>query len=518
MKRFLEKELWLYDRKIRVSYSSKIEISHSNYPAKNGHIKTSFKIYTFQKVPSKIMKKDVSISPTNNFYRWFNRDFWRAFSNKRLPIEIPKTKKDKDKLIKKVCSLVLSGRYAANIPETELINNKGYGVARTIPVFCMEDYCVYYFCIKELEDVLCVDRTPNTFGGWSLGGKFRQKEKNEIEIECENTDYGRYSFNPQAWTQAFGEFNSLLFSQLDQGLYSHVLQFDLSNFYDSVRLDALERWIREESDSEKGWIITLLFYFLNHWNRRNTGLHPQTVGLPQDALADCSRILANYYLQKYDKFTAGVCEKVEALYFRYADDQMILLNCPDKIDGLLLLLTRQLDRYGLRVNQKKVHIWETEELKKHRCRDIQAIFSQQNDNKDEILVRQFVDAYLKIPENDLNKTWNSGTPLLNRLLWAKLESLPSDLFEIIAIRLTSEKFICMSDHKKLKRIHELNDKRAQPINFSTHLKQLGEKSVHNAYHHEALAFAILTKNHNLQMYLETRLNSLKQQMDTHEIC
>src|SRR5450759_918267 len=97
--------------------------------------------------------------------------------------------------------------------------------------------------------------------------------------------------------RAFGEFNSLLFSQLDQGNYSHVLQFDLSNFYDSVRLDMLERWIREEADSDKGWVITLLFYLLNQWNRRNTGLHPQAVGLPQDALADCSRILANYYLQ-----------------------------------------------------------------------------------------------------------------------------------------------------------------------------------------------------------------------------
>ncbi|HXN88851.1 MAG TPA: hypothetical protein VN890_05815 [Methylocella sp.] len=118
------------------------------------------------------------------------------------------------------------------------------------------------------------------------------------EIECEITEYGRYSFNPQAWTRAFGEFNSLLFSQLDQGNYSHVLQFDLSNFYDSVRLDTLERWIREEADSEKGWVITLLFYLLNQWNRRKTGLHPQAVGLPQDALADCSRILANYYLQK----------------------------------------------------------------------------------------------------------------------------------------------------------------------------------------------------------------------------
>jgi Reverse transcriptase (RNA-dependent DNA polymerase) len=452
----------------------------------------------------------------DNFHRYFNRDFWRGFKNKAFSIEIPETKEDKNKLITKVELLISSGRYAASIPETELIMNKGYGVARTIPVFCIEDYCVYYFCIKELEDILCVNRTPNTFGGWTLGGRMRQQETNEIE--CETTEYGRYSFNPQAWTKAFGEFNSLLFSQLDGNKYSYVLQFDLSNFYDSVRLDILERWIREESNSTKGEIVTLLFYLLNHWNRRNTKMHPQAVGLPQDALADCSRILANYYLQKYDEFAENVCSKAEALYFRYADDQMILLNNPEKIDGLLLLLTRNLDRHGLRVNQKKVHFWTVSELVKHRCREIQSIFSEKGDNKNPVLVKKFVDAYLAIGESELSKTWNNGTPLLNRLIWSQLETLPEDIFEKIMIRLTSEKFILLADHKKLERIYTLNDRRAKSINFFDHLKQIGQKSVHNSYHHETLAFAILIKNDDLIKHFKKRINSLKDQMDTHEIC
>jgi hypothetical protein len=337
-----------------------------------------------------------------NFQRWFNRAFWKAFKNRTFPIKIPETENEKNDLIEKVYLTISSARYAPSIPEAELVMNKGHGVARTVPVFCIEDYCVYYFCIKELEDVLCVNRTKNTFGGWSLGGKFRQQETSEIE--CEITEYGRYSFNPQAWTRAFGEFNSLLFSQLDQGNYSHVLQFDLSNFYDSVRLDTLERWIREEADSEKGWVITLLFYLLNQWNRRNTGLHPQAVGLPQDALADCSRILANYYLQKYDQFAVTTCHEASALYFRYADDQMILMNDPGKTEGLLLLLTRNLDRYGLRVNQKKVLLWQASDLQRHRCREIHALFGQGRDTQNPLLVRRFVDAYLKIPERSLRDT------------------------------------------------------------------------------------------------------------------
>lgn len=450
-----------------------------------------------------------------DFQRWFNQAFWKAFKKGAFPIQIPQTKKAKDELVERVCEAISSARYAPSIPEAEIVMNKGHGVARTVPVFCIEDYCVYYFCIKELEDVLCGNRTANTFGGWSLGGKLRKQE--QTEIECELTDYGRYSFNPQAWTEAFGEFNSLLFSQLDQGNYSHILQFDLSNFYDSVRLDMLERWIREEANREKGWIITLLFYLLNQWNRRNTGLHPQAVGLPQDALADCSRILSNYYLQKYDQFAAIVCTKVGALYFRYADDQMILMNNLDKKDGLFLLLTRNLDRYGLRVNQKKVEVWETAELQQHRCRAIQALFAQKGDNQKPPLVREFVDAYLAIPRNDLDKTWNRGMPLLNRLLWAYLESLPRNLFEKIIVRLTSEEYLLIADRKKLERVYQLNCKRLRPIDFSKRLKQLGEINVHNAYHHEVLAFAMTIKDTELKTFCESRLASLEHQMNTHEI-
>ncbi len=449
-----------------------------------------------------------------DFHRWFNRQFWRGFKNRNLPISIPQTQKDKQDLIETIYLSVSSARYAPSIPEAEIVINKGHGVARTVPVFAIQDYCVYYFCIKNLEDILCGNRTQNTFGGWTLGGKFRRQE--ESEIECELTDYGRYSFNPQAWMQVFGEFNSLLFSQLDQENYTHVLQLDLSNFYDSVRLDILERWIREEADSSKGWIITLLFYLLNHWNRRNTGLHPQAVGLPQDALADCSRILANYYLQRYDKFAANICGKIGAMYFRYADDQMILLNDPSKVELLLLLLTRNLDRFGLRVNQKKVVLWESPKLQQHRCRSIQAIFANKGDNQNPILVRQFVKHYLAIPEMDLANTWNSGMPLLNRLLWSNLESLPGGLFEKLLLRFTSDQYLRLADHRKLERINYLNSKRSTAIDFPKRLRDLGEQSVHNAYHHEVLAFAISMKDADLTTVINSRLTFLQQQMNVLE--
>ncbi len=310
---------------------------------------------------------------------------------------------------------------------------------------------------------------------------------------------------------------ALLFTQLGSGQHTHVLQLDLSNFYDCVRLDILERWIREQSPPEKGWIITLLFYLLNHWNRRNTGLHPQAVGLPQDALADCSRILANFYLQKYDQFAARICEQAGATYFRYADDQMILLNDPSKVENLMLLLTRNLDRYGLRVNQKKVCLWKTPDLIEHRCRKIQAIFTTKEDTQNPALVRQFVDAYLKLTRKQLSEAWNGGMPLLNRLLWAKLDSLPQKIFNKMMARLTSEAFLTQAKADKMKRLSELNALRPKPIHLNQRIQDIASRSVHNAFHHEALAYAYTIGNTALQAFLAARIKELDRIMQSNSV-
>ena len=451
-----------------------------------------------------------------DFNRWFNRDFWRAFKNRTFPIHIPMTGANKQATVRRVFEAVRSARYAPSIPEAEIIMNKGHGVARTIPVFCIEDYIVYYFCIKELEEIISGNRTDHTFGGWTLGGRLRKQEHVEVEFDTGFSN-ARYAFDPRAWTAAFGEFNSLLFSQLATGAYTHVLQFDLSNFYDCIRLDILERWIREDAPADKGWVIALLFYFLNQWNRRNTGLHPQGVGIPQDALADCSRLLANYYLQRYDKFAAGVCASVGATYFRYADDQMVLVNETKSADALMLLLTRNLDRHGLRVNQKKVDFWTVKELQAHRCRDIQAIFANKGDNKEPKLVRKFVDAYLKLSGKKLETTWNGGLPLLNRLLWANIESLPKKLFGTLVTRYTAPKYLLRAEKEKLARVFELNLKRSKPINLKRRIKELGQETMHNAFHHEALGFAREVKDKALEAYFTTRLAQIEEQMDTNRI-
>ena len=163
-----------------------------------------------------------------------------------------------------------------------------------------------------------------------------------------------------------------------------------------------------KNQAAKGWIITLLFYLLNQWNRRNTGLHPQAVGLPQDALADCSRILSNYYLQRYDKFAENVCAKAGALYFRYADDQMILLNNPRQ-SGQSIAPSHTAPRpLWLKGESKRRSIFgRLPGYSSTVAARFRLLFAKKGDNHNSVLVKKFVDAVLAIPTSDLENTWKS---------------------------------------------------------------------------------------------------------------
>ncbi|HEX3857414.1 MAG TPA: hypothetical protein VHY30_08970 [Verrucomicrobiae bacterium] len=76
-----------------------------------------------------------------DFQKWFNNDFWRAFKNRTFPIVVPDSLDDREATVRRVYESIISAKYAPSIPEAEIVMNKGFGVARTIPVFCIADYC-----------------------------------------------------------------------------------------------------------------------------------------------------------------------------------------------------------------------------------------------------------------------------------------------------------------------------------------------------------------------------------------
>ena len=189
-----------------------------------------------------------------DFKKYFNNSFWKAFKDKVLfywQDDLPKIQRNI--IVENLYKDISNKNYYPSIPKTLIYTEKSEGVPRVIPVFEIKDYCLYYFCIKKLESRIAENRTPNTFWWWSLGGKIRQCEEDEIDLledkihEFEkdmanfyDVSVSEYSFNPRARSKSYWDFNWKLKSTIETETYLFCVEFDIANFFDSINLNLLE--------------------------------------------------------------------------------------------------------------------------------------------------------------------------------------------------------------------------------------------------------------------------------------
>ena len=285
------------------------------------------------------------------------QDFSNCFSN-RLYEKIVKesttrlnrkiNKKEYKQIIKELYYELSNYEYSVGNIEEKLFVYKSNNVARIIPVLTVKDELLYYFVCKMLEDEIAVNRTENTYGGWILGNKIRLEEGSEI-------DYVYKSYNPLLWNKNWKDFQNILYNSVkDLSNDSIILKLDIANFYDNINLNLLEKKLLVSVPTEKLEYINILMYFLRNWNLKTDKYHFKSVGIPQNEFGDQSRLLANFYLQGYDKKVKQICDKSNAQYIRFADDQVIILKDKLKINDIMYAISKELNTIGLNLNANKV--------------------------------------------------------------------------------------------------------------------------------------------------------------------
>lgn len=364
----------------------------------------------------------------SDFKKYFNSNFWRVFREKVLFYSHSEVSSDeKNKIIEQLYFDLKNWNYYPSNPRNILYKEKWEWVPRIIPVFEIKDYCLYYFCIKQLENRIALNRTPNTFWGWSLGGLIRSEEELEVqnielimhEFENEMANYydvsiSEYSFNPKAWAKAYGDFNAKLYTSIQTNSNEWCVEFDIANFYDSINLNILELSIKEIATNDDRETIALLFHFLQFWNRKSNVYNKSTVWVPQDALWDCSRILANFYLQRYDQYINWVCGS-DFQYFRYADDQFIFWNSKEELMDIIFKASIYLNKIWLNINQKKVIYWKKQDLLKHRSFELFDSVSDENITEDSMR-NFFKEVVILYKENANEKLKHKWLSLLNKAI------------------------------------------------------------------------------------------------------
>lgn len=400
--------------------------------------------------------------------------------------------------------------YFPSLPITVKETNKGHGVARQIPIFNLSDYSVYYYCVRKLEHVIAKNRVLGTYGGWSMGGKIRKQEDEEPGDPYQMT----YSYNPAAWAKHYGDFNGRIYGNVkklkseDKTDYL-VYEIDIANFYDNIQHPILENKIRRDADYTESGVLDLLMYFLGYSNRHVTQYNKRTVGIPQDAFGDCSRLLANYYLQDYDLYISELAKQHDSIYLRYADDQLFFVPNNDIGEKMIQMASRRLSKLGLNINQKKVAVRTLRELYTYRSFNINNIFVPKGSSQDKSKINEFATKSFAAIDKDVEALKDKGYPLIKRLVSADFNKLSPDLRARLMMYIFDRQFILsVPAITQFRSYIKMND--TEKSSYIEIVNELVSSCRHSSFHYEVLAFYRMA-NINTDA-LESRIAELRQNL------
>lgn len=420
---------------------------------------------------------------------------------------------NRDELLLQLRSDILSQKYQPSPPREYIIFNKINYVSRIVPTFSLRDYCVYFYCVKKLEYILCQDRVEGTFGGWRIPNPIKSIEDIEKEGIAENIDVPYVSYSNLSvleWAKNWKEFSKITFLKTKKFFNgsSCVIIFDIANFYDNIKLDVLERKLRLKCDKvATNRIIDLLLYFLRYWNKPFEGYVPKNVGLPQDEIGDCSRLLANFYLQKYDDFMVNICDQYGAEYIRYADDMMIFAHEENTAKHIMFEASKELHKLGLNINAGKVKILNETDFVEYEAFDILNLLEDTNIDK----IKKAVDLFLDKKQN-YSKPFHEARVLkrlITQLAKTDIKAIEKEKQKMLIDYLLSEEILIDSQEWHLTKLLNITSKLGLKHVFLDKLNKLINCVDFNSFHYNLKRFYDKNKIKYDSSVLEAEINKRK---------
>lgn len=419
-------------------------------------------------------------------FNWNNLDkeqfvsiFSKGFISKLKESLEPVPKFNKIEVAEELYSEISNYAYVPKHPRAHIIINKHNHVARICPTFWPKDYFLYFFCCKMLEDDIAINRVDGTWGGWRLGNSIKQKESLE---ELELFDSAPInSFNPRLWMQNWKAFQKKAY-QYSKDDHKYFVKLDIANIYNRINLDILKRRLLATVPRIKQDYVELLFHFLENWNRIVEGYSRKTVGIPQDELSDCSRILANFYLQDFDLLISDFARENDCKYLRYADDQIIYAPSQLAARKVLFEASKMLLKSGLDINSGKVTEFpDRDSFQEYWCFKIFDLLADPDDF--EKIRKGVVEMFRLI---DSGKVFRRDS-VIKRLFSLQLRGLePWQKHRILGFVLETD-FLANIDNWWMSKIYHSLDKNDK-IQFVEALKNQIDEVYFNSYHYHLRKF------------------------------
>lgn len=439
-----------------------------------------------------------------DFEKKIDKNFIKRLADIYIDTEI-----DRRKIIDETYALISDNEYSPNHPEIVIDLDKGYGVARYIPILTPTDYAVYFFCILTIDEELAAKRVEGTYGGWSMGGAIRKKEKEEDELwaDMPRPSPSQYTFDPSAYFKYWGEFNDKIKARLavvPQDFY--IVEYDIANFYDHIRLDLLENLVRCTTDAVHEPAVNLLFYFLNSWNKLINSYRQQAVSLPQELVGDCSRILANFYLQEYDQKMKEFCDKNGILYLRYADDHVLFVPNDFNYKKIIRKASIELSKIGLNINPKKIKVQrKIDKYGYHKCYPIFGLLDSTKkyaSDQTKAIANAVAEKFLSLNRKTLVK---NGESVLKTIISIGIEKLDARNRRRV-LSLIYNDYISTITNKHLIKLHKVLSK-SEKNTLYRKLNESLKTDLHNNHKYEVYKFAKVYKIRRFNWLKEAILDS-----------
>lgn len=429
----------------------------------------------------------------DEFNKTISRSFWNHIK-KNSYVSWDSFPSKKKSHLKELYNKIADGTYTPSPPRDYVVSNKHNAVARIVPSLTLDDYCVYYFCIARLEDYLAKNRVKGTYGGYRLGGEIRRQENEEFEaLEEIPFSVSPFSYNPLAWVNAWRDFQKKARAYSSKSKFKYFLKFDIANFYNTINLTILERKIRLSCPKELSEIIDLLMFFLKYWNKKFLQYAEQTISIPQDEVGDCSRLLANFYLQDYDEYISGLCNENDCQYLRYADDQIIMSPNKKIAEEILFDASKELFKIGLNINSSKVDRLDRDSWEYYWCFNLFDLLADREDaEKIEKAIKKF---------SKLEKDKCRYASVLSRIINCELENISFDLKYKLFAEIMNDDYLLNANHRTIKRVYSFLDESSKK-QYLSKLESLSQEAIFNSFHYNLL----LAKSKGLPINFEDKLH------------
>lgn len=299
--------------------------------------------------------------------------FWRHVTREAVILDVILFKDlDRKQFLKELSSRVGSGNYH---PTTCWIIGfpKVEGIIRPVMAMTLSDSSIYYYCLKMIQNRLVerVAEVEHVYGGFRIT---EQLQMDPVELNDLVYDPNYEGFTSYNYRKAWSDYQNLA-KRLSEADFDYYLHLDIAHFYDAIRIDVLEREVRNVASDSVG-VVDLLFYFLRNLRPSyQANYTDNAVGIPQEEVGEMSRLLANFYLSSFDR---KILKPLETMfegtrgtafqYTRYADDIWIVFNGDrERAARASQIVGQLLSDLGLHLNDAKSRILTKKEYNRHWC-------------------------------------------------------------------------------------------------------------------------------------------------------